>query len=68
MYPDTIRPICLPLFGEENSDLDGFIMVATGWGKTHDGKKSIFLILTLDLFTVMFLQIMIFICTMFLFL
>ena len=32
-----MRPICLPLLGEEDADLDGFKMVATGWGKTHDG-------------------------------
>ena len=33
-----MRPICLPLLGEEDADLDGFKMVATGWGKTNDGK------------------------------
>ena len=33
-----MRPICLPLLGEENADLDGFKMVATGWGKTNDGN------------------------------
>ena len=37
-YLDTMRPICLPLLGEEDADLDGFKMVATGWGKTHDGN------------------------------
>jgi hypothetical protein len=26
------------LLGEEDADLDGFKMVATGWGKTHDGN------------------------------
>ena len=36
---DTMRPICLPLLGEEDADLDGFKMVATGWGKTHDGNN-----------------------------
>jgi len=36
---DTMRPICLPLLGEEDADLDGFKMVATGWGKTNDGSK-----------------------------
>jgi len=38
-FDDTMRPICLPLLGEEDADLDGFKMVATGWGKTHDGSK-----------------------------
>jgi len=38
-FTDTMRPICLPLLGEENADLDGFKMVATGWGKTNDGSK-----------------------------
>ena len=33
-----MRPICLPLLGEEDADLDGFKMVATGWGKTNDGN------------------------------
>ena len=39
-----MRPICLPLLGEEDADLDGFKMVATGWGKTNDGNitKDIF--------------------------
>ena len=37
-HTDTMRPICLPLLGEEDADLDGFKMVATGWGKTHDGN------------------------------
>jgi len=39
IFSDTMRPICLPLLGEENAELDGFKMVATGWGKTHDGSK-----------------------------
>ena len=44
-----MRPICLPLLGEEDADLDGFKMVATGWGKTNDGNiiKDILSISTL---------------------
>lgn len=39
VFSDTMRPICLPLLGEEAIDLGGFQMVATGWGKTYDGSK-----------------------------
>ena len=49
-WSDTMRPICLPLLGEEDADLDGFKMVATGWGKTHDGmftSNSLVTIITL---------------------
>ena len=38
IHLDTMRPICLPLLGDEEADLDGYEMVATGWGKTHDGS------------------------------
>ena len=45
-----MRPICLPLLGEEDADLDGFKMVATGWGKTNDGNiiKTSFISFSLE--------------------
>lgn len=36
---DSIKPICLPLGGDQKRNLDGQNLIVSGWGTTEKGNN-----------------------------